>query len=332
MKLEDLDMESIPELDRMSLDGILDPEIYEKYRKKAAEGDPFYLSELGNVEMVNGFYFHDEERRARGLRCFAEAAEKGEASSATWLGYLYRKGKYGVEKDLKQAAAWFKRAAELGDLTGRLEYAAALQRDDAGIHRDDPDEEKNGYIREGEKLTEEVYAALKKAAAEGRPRALYELGMLEAMVGHKLGQKERVARGVKYLEAAAAKGSGAAATYLGTLYHEGKFDYPVDMDRAIAWYRKGAELGDPLGMSNYAVSLQRGEGGLERNDQEAFLWLRTAADAGLDVAQYNTALALHVGRGVAADRGLARKYFQMAAKNGIKMAEVWLYSQDYRED
>lgn len=331
MKLEDLDLESIPGLDRSVLDGILDPEIYEEYRKKAAEGDPIYLSELGNVEMVNGFYFHDEERRARGIRCFAEAAEKGEASSATWLGYLYRKGKYGVKKDLKQAAAWFKRAAELGDLAGRIEYAAALQRDDEGIHRDDPDEEKNGYIGK-EALTEEVYAALKKAAAEGRPRALYELGMLEAMVGHKLGQKERVARGVEYLEAAAAKGSGAAATYLGTLYHEGKFDYPVDMDRAIAWYRKGAELGDPLGMSNYAVSLQRGEGGLERNDQEAFLWLRTAADAGLDVAQYNTALALHAGRGVAADRGLARKYFQLAADNGVGMAKMWLSSLDDRED
>ena len=165
MRPEEPDMESIPALDRFVLDGVLEPEIYEQYRRKAAEGDPIYLSELGNVEMVNGFYLRDEERRLRGIRYIVESAEKGLVSSATALGFFYQKGEYGVEKDPKQAAAWFKRGAELGDTVGRIQYAAALQRDDAGAHQEDTDEEKNGYIGDG--LTKEKYEVLKAAAAIG---------------------------------------------------------------------------------------------------------------------------------------------------------------------
>ena len=54
--------DSISEFDRLFLDENLSEDTYEEYQKGAAEGDPFALSELGNIELMNGFYHHDEER------------------------------------------------------------------------------------------------------------------------------------------------------------------------------------------------------------------------------------------------------------------------------
>ncbi len=185
------------------------------------------------------------------------------------------------------------------------------------------------YLNEG--WTEEDVKILEKAALEDRkPDALYELGMawlIWTRQDPSFGKREE---GMELLLESAAAGCGAAATYIGTIYQEGKFDYPSDMELAVQWYKKGAELGDPLGMSNYAVALQHGAGGLERDDEAAFEWICRAADAGLAVAQYNAALALHAGRGTRIDRVRAKKYFEMAAANGIGMAEMWLYSEDYK--
>lgn len=185
------------------------------------------------------------------------------------------------------------------------------------------------YLNEG--WTEDDVKLLEKAALEDRkPDALYELGMaylIWTKQNPSFGKREE---GMKMLEESAAAGYGPAATYIGTIYQDGKFDYPADMEVAVRWYKKGADLGDPLGMSNYAVALQHGAGGLEQDDEEAFTWICRAADAGLGIAQYNAALALHAGRGTRVDRVRAKKYFEMAAENGIGMASMWLYSEDYK--
>ena len=246
---------------------------------------------------------NDEERRMLGIHYYEEAAEKGEASSATFLGTCYLNGDYGVTQDIHKAIDWFKKGADLGDRIGRQNYLRALQRLlDEQLQAMDSDESKE----------------------------LYEHGMAEVIGGFRNHDKERTDKGMGCLEKAVEQGNGSAATFLGTVFHEGKYGFSVDMNKAVEWYKKGAELGDPPGMSNYAIALQRGDGGLQRNDTEAFRWIKTAADAGLGIAQYNTALALHAGRGVGIDRQLAKKYFQMAAKNGIEMAEIWLYSEDYK--
>ena len=341
--------ENISGFDRIFLDENLPRERYENYKKAADKGDAVALSELGNIEMVNGFYYHDEERRLRGIRCIREAAEKGEKNSATYLGFLFLHGEFGVQRDVRQAMIWFKKGADLGDNIGRQQYEKGLQYG-FGVFLEDEEEEsaetdleKDGKACDAEdiadaeysyldgELTREKYELLRKAADSGNRKAMYEYGMAELIYGFKSNNEERMARGKKCLEESAKKGYAAAATFLGTVYHEGKYGQPMNMEVAVIWYKEGAKLGDPLGMSNYAVALQHGSGGLERDDAEAFKWIRAAANMGIGIAQYNAALALHAGRGVHIDRRLAKEYFRMAAKNGIGMAEMWLYSEDYKD-
>ncbi len=182
-------------------------------------------------------------------------------------------------------------------------------------------------------FTQEKYAALLTAALDGKPDAMYELGMTWCIIGRQTNDEKRISDGMEYLQKASDRGYAAASTYIGTIYQDGKFGFASDMSKAVAYYKRGAELGDPMGMSNYGIALQRGDGGLAQDNELAFFWIKKAADAdeSLGVAQYNVALACHAGRGVAVDRVMAKQYFQRAAKAGVGMAAIWLYSEDYKE-
>ena len=191
--------------------------------------------------------------------------------------------------------------------------------------------EKQMYLDGG--FSQEKYATLLNAAFREEQEAMYELGMIWTITGTNHNDQERVLKGIEFVVKAADRGLAVAACYLGTIYHEGKYGIVVDMKKAVSYYKQGAEGGDALAMSNYGIALQGGDGGLQRDDVEAFSWLKRAADTDetLGVAQYNVALAYHAGRGTRTDRAMAKKYFQRAAKAGIGMAQVWLYSEDYNK-
>ena len=173
---------------------------------------------------------------------------------------------------------------------------------------------------------------LKAALEDEVPEAIYELGMTWVVLGGRENNALRRKSGMTMLERAVELGWGPAATYIGMIYHEGKHGYEQDLEHAVRWYVCGAEMGDPLGMSNYGIALQRGDGGLTQDNETAFQWIKKAADTdeNLGVAQYNAALALHAGRGVRMDRKMARYYFERAAKCGVEMAKIWLASADYQ--
>lgn len=179
-------------------------------------------------------------------------------------------------------------------------------------------------------FTSEKYMALRADADAGEPDAMYELGILWLNVGYQQKADDYSQNGLAMLKGAVRQGCAEAATYLGTVYHEGKCGLTIDMCEAVSWYKIGAEMGDPLAMSNYGIALQRGDGNAPCDDEEAMRWICKAADAGLGVAQYNAALAYHAGKGVRIDRVKAKHYFTMAADNGMEMARLWLYSEDYK--
>jgi len=62
-------------------------------------------------------------------------ANAGEAAAQVLVGESYAAGK-GVERDLKQAAEWYRRAAEKGDVTGELHLAALYRDGGKGFARD----------------------------------------------------------------------------------------------------------------------------------------------------------------------------------------------------
>ncbi|KAI3985644.1 hypothetical protein MKX01_033927 [Papaver californicum] len=86
------------------------------------------------------------------------------------------------------------------------------------------------------------------------------------------------------------RGSTLAMVDAGLIYREmGK------REEGIIFYRRAAELGDPVGRCNLGISYLQAD---PPNPKEAVKWLCKASDAGHSCAQYQLALCLNQGRGL----------------------------------
>ena len=90
-------------------------------------------------------------------------ARAGDAAAQVLVGESYAAGK-GVERDLKQAAEWYRKAAETGDVAGQL-HLAALYRDGG-----------KGFVRDMAQAAEWY----RRAAEQGDAGAQGTLGLLYA--------------------------------------------------------------------------------------------------------------------------------------------------------
>ncbi|KAL0297018.1 UNVERIFIED_CONTAM: F-box protein [Sesamum radiatum] len=143
----------------------------------------------------------------------------------------------------------------------------------------------------------------------------------EAMVFLKWGKRFKHGRGgvkanlSKALDSflkGAARGSTLAMVDAGLIYWEmGR------KDEGIAWYRRAAELGDPAGQCNLAISYLQAS---PPNTEEAIGWLYQASYAGHVRAQYQLALCLHQGRGVGRSLQEAAQWYHRAAEGGYVRA------------
>ncbi|KAL8550547.1 hypothetical protein ACS0TY_009103 [Phlomoides rotata] len=143
----------------------------------------------------------------------------------------------------------------------------------------------------------------------------------EAMIFLKWGKRFKHGRGgvkvdiSKALDSflkAAARGSTLAMVDAGLIYCEmGK------KEEGIAWYRKAAELGDPAGQCNLAISYLQAS---PPNTKEAIGWLYQAAFSGHVRAQYQLAICLHQGRGTGQSLPEAARWYLKAAEGGYVRA------------
>ncbi|GFP97499.1 F-box protein at1g70590 [Phtheirospermum japonicum] len=143
----------------------------------------------------------------------------------------------------------------------------------------------------------------------------------EAMVFLKWGKRFKHGRGgvkanpSKALDCflkGAARGSTLAMVDAGLIYWEmGK------KEEGIVWYRKAAELGDPAGQCNLAISYLQAN---PPNTSEGIKWLYLASYAGHVRAQYQLALCLHQGRGVGQSLQEAARWYLIAAEGGYVRA------------
>ncbi|KAL1565622.1 F-box protein-like protein [Salvia divinorum] len=111
---------------------------------------------------------------------------------------------------------------------------------------------------------------------------------------------------------AAARGSVLAMVDAGLIYWEmGK------IEEAIVWYMRAAELGDPAGQCNLAISFLQAH---PPNTKEAVEWLYNASIAGHARAQYQLALCFHQGKGVEQSVQEAACWYARAAEGGYARA------------
>jgi len=104
------------------------------------------------------------------------------------------------------------------------------------------------------------------------------------------------------------------------LYAEG-LGVRKDEVQAAAWYKKAAELGDPLSQYNLAVMFENGRG-VARDYTAAMDWYSRAADNGHAGAMYNLGAMYYRGQGVLPDVIEAHKWRHLAVLFSSAAQEV----------
>lgn len=97
-----------------------------------------------------------------------------------------------------------------------------------------------------------------------------------------------------------------------------------DLPRAVYFYRRAAEAGLVNAMINLGAMLRAGEG-VDRPDPEAATqWFFTAARAGDPRAQYVLGVMAAKGEGIDQDRDAAERLIRLAARQGLRNANLRL--------
>ncbi len=150
---------------------------------------------------------------------FRKSAEQGNVAAQGGLGLLYYAGK-GVPKDSARAAVWFRKAADQGDTKSQVALGV-LYRDGDGVAQD----------------SGEALVWFRKAADQGDAEAEFNLGLI---------------------------------------YDDGK-GVPQDTGKAKEWYRKAAEQGELRAQFNLGMLLAVHSGTRPMDNGEAYFWLDIAA-------------------------------------------------------
>ena len=145
----------------------------------------------------------------------------------------------GVQKDIKQAAQWYKKAADQGSqvaktmlsllhLEGELEKAKKAARD--SLDEESPFDLGMMYLNE--KDYKQAVEWFKKSANQGNAYAQFNLGVI---YGNGFGVQKDFKQAAQWFKKAADQGNSEAQFNLGILYQNG---YGVDISKKIAIFNK----------------------------------------------------------------------------------------------
>lgn len=232
---------------------------------------------------------------------YHKAADQGYPAAQVQLGYFYLAG-MGVQRDETQAAKWFARAASSGSNEGKLNLAVLYFRG-TGIVRDP-------HI--GVVLLQEL-ADKKIPRAEDYLGIAYFLG---------IGVEKDTVKAEKWFERAASHHSPEGEYAMGTLYSVTE-NHPHDFVKAADYLRQSADSGYVAEMHSFGLLLVNHP---EINQQpgEAVHCLQAAAEGGA----YRSSIVLGVlardGRGLPKNEEVAYQWFTIAVKQGGATVEKLL--------
>ena len=261
-----------------------------------------------------GYTAYKAHNYAEALGHFEDAAQAGNVSAQSMLGYMYFAGQ-GVPTDRNTARSWFEKAADAGDSLS-MTNLGVLYELGSGVPRD--------Y-----QLARSWY---EKAVAVGSAPAMSNLGVLyQNGTGVPLDyQKAR-----EWFEKSAAAGNARGMFLLGRLYSLGN-GVPQDYTKARRWFDRGAAAGDPASMNGIGVMYGQGQG-TPQDYTQARQWYEKAAAAGDSTAMYNLGILYEYGHGLPSDHAQAHQWYEKAVAAGDtdagdrlnKMNGTDLYSRGY---
>lgn len=305
------------------------------YTKAAELGEPMGAFILGRLAAAGKGEKGQRPNHVRSLELFHAAWDKGDKTAAWWIGYklltgdgvrrdevlgrdwidksahascigaIQQKGMdaengRGREKSISDAADWYRRGADLGDMECQFRLASLLLRGD-------------GIAKDGAQAA----LWLKRAAVRGDANAQRTLGIVY-LLGIDVVRNVRFGR--KWLSRAAENGDADAAWRLGQLLHQ---DEVPDLTAGTRWIEQAALAGHSEAQAALGASYWHGHG-VEPNPHLAFKWIHLSALQGEPQGLYLLGHLYRKGIGVAVDYALAARYFRQAAERGNTKGQSYL--------
>jgi TPR repeat protein len=278
---------------------VLITEALKVVRRLATQGEAYHEAQffLANCHGTGALGLPVDHEKAYHL--YLQAAKQNNAAAAYRVAVCNEIGA-GTRRDPPRAAAFYRKAASLGDTAAMYKLGMILLQ---------------GLLEES-KNPRDAISWLKRAAEqadEENPHALHELALLYEQPASPL-----VPHDPGYAKALYTQGAQLGYTpsqyKLGQCYEYGSLGCPIDPKRSIAWYTKAAERGDAeaeLALSGWYLT--GSEGVLKQSDSEAYLWARRAANKGLSKAEYAVGYYAEVGIGIKQDVEFAKRWYMRAA-------------------
>ncbi|KAI0316778.1 hypothetical protein OF83DRAFT_1124881 [Amylostereum chailletii] len=275
-------------------------------RRLATQGQPFHDAQffLANCYGTGMLGLQVDHEKAYHL--YLQAAKQNHPA-ATYRVAVCNEIGAGTRKEPPRAAAFYRKAASLGDTPAMYKLGMILLQGTLGEARNP--REAVGWLRRAAEQADEEY-----------PHALHELALLHENPNSQIVAYDPIQARELYSRAAYL-GYTQSQYKLGQCYEYGALGCPVDPRRSIAWYTKAAEKGNSeaeLALSGWYLT--GSEGVLKQSDSEAYLWARRAANKGLSKAEYAVGYYAEVGIGIKQDVDFAKRWYMRAAAQGNKRA------------
>lgn len=283
-------------------------------RKLATQGAAydeaqFFLANCHGTGMLGLQVDHE-----RAYHLYLQAAKQNHAAASYRVAVCNEIGA-GTRKEPQRAAAFYRKAASLGDTAAMYKLGVVLLRGTLGEQPNPRDAV--GWLRRAA-----------EQADEENPHALFELALLyESTTAQVVPYDPAYAK--ELYTRAGHLGYTHAQYKLGQCYEYGALTCPVDPRRSIAWYTKAAEKGHSeaeLALSGWYLT--GSEGVLKQSDSEAYLWARRAANKGLSKAEYAVGYYAEVGIGVKQDIEFAKRWYMRAAGKCIHLFFIFPLDAD----
>ena len=99
-----------------------------------------------------------------------------------------------------------------------------------------------------------------------------------------------------------------------TIYGDGLYGYPIDLEKAVYWGKKAAVQGDARAQFFLSSMYMHGRGGLEKDAHQSFYWCEKSADQGLFAALERMGDYYQYGIGVEKDYKKALYWLEKASR------------------
>lgn len=305
------------------------------YREAAAHGHPGAQLALDRLDAMGDGRANrngksrpgTRERRTSDTRWTRYAAH-GRTEDLFHLGMMFELG-ISVEKNAKQAKAWYKKAAEAGHANAQFALAHGFEHAERGqaahwYHQAAVQGHAGAQAAladlhlHGRGVTQDRISALTwyaTAAGQDHAPAQFELA--------KLLKVDADAIAFDAISRAAAGGQPQAQCAMGDRYAHGT-GVAQNWYEACRWYDMAAQQGDAAAQCALAVCFASGKG-VRKDMAHAFIWFEKAAAQSLPQAQWNLGELYATGLpGVEADPQKATQLCKRAANAGFAPASATL--------